>query len=101
MEELRQKISRQDVAVLDVRPEQEYKRGHIHSAISIPIEELAKRMEELSLETEIIAYCRGPLCVYAEQAVTLLREKGYEANRLKEGYPEWASLDFPIEKYEN
>lgn len=97
MEELRQKITKQDVVVLDVRPDEEYERGHIHRAISIPIEELAKRMEELSRETEIIAYCRGPLCVYADEAVALLREKGFKAKRLKEGFPDWATVGFPVE----
>lgn len=101
MEELRQKISNQEVLVLDVRPEEEYARGHIYSAISIPVEELAKRMEELAMETEIIAYCRGPLCVYADEAVTMLREKGYEAKRLKEGYPDWVAMGFPAEGNED
>lgn len=98
MEELRQKINNQDVVVLDVRPDEEYERGHIHRAISIPIEELTKRMEELPRQTEIIAYCRGPLCVYADEAVALLREQGFKAKRLKEGFPDWATLGFPIEK---
>lgn len=97
MEELRQKINNQDVVVLDVRPDEEYERGHIHRAISIPIEELSKRMEELSRETEIIAYCRGPLCVYADEAVALLREQGFNAKRLKEGFPDWVAMGFSAE----
>lgn len=97
MEELRQKINSQDVIVLDVRPGEEYERGHIHRAISIPIEELKRRMDELSRETEIIAYCRGPLCVYADEAVALLNEQGFKAKRLKEGFPDWATLGFPVE----
>lgn len=97
MEELRQKINRQDVVVLDVRPDEEYERGHIHRAISIPVEELTKRMEVLPRQTEIIAYCRGPLCVYADEAVALLREKGYQAKRLKEGFPDWVAMGFPAE----
>lgn len=97
MEELRQKLEKQDVVVMDVRPGEEYERGHIHRAISMPIEQLAKRMEELSREKEIIAYCRGPLCVYADEAVALLREKGFEAKRLKEGFPDWLALGFPAE----
>lgn len=95
MEALRQKISEKDVVVLDVRPGEEYDRGHIQQAVSIPINELAKRMEEFSKEVEIIAYCRGPLCVYADEAVTLLREKGFNAKRLKEGYPDWKAVGFP------
>lgn len=97
MEELRQKISEKDVVVLDVRPKEEYERGHIKKAVSIPVEELARRMEELPGGAEIIAYCRGPLCVYADEAVSLLREKGFEAKRLKEGYPDWKAMGFPAE----
>jgi rhodanese-related sulfurtransferase len=97
MEELRKKLDEQDVIILDVRPEKEYQYGHIQRAISIPIEELASRMNELSDTAEIIAYCRGPLCVYADEAVALLREKGYEAKRLKEGFPDWVAVGFPAE----
>lgn len=97
MEELRKKLDDRDVIILDVRPEKEYHYGHIHKAISIPIEELATRMNELSDKAEIIAYCRGPLCVYADEAVAMLREKGYEAKRLKEGFPDWIAVGFPAE----
>lgn len=101
MEELHKKISSQDVIVLDVRPDEEYQRGHIHRAISIPIEQLSKRMEELNKETEIIAYCRGPLCVYADEAVAMLREKGFEAKRLQEGFPDWVAVGYPAEIKQN
>lgn len=97
MEELRRKMDSQDVVVLDVRPGEEYQRGHIHRAISIPIEELSERIEELARGPEIIAYCRGPLCVYADEAVALLREKGFEAKRLEEGFPDWIAMGFPAE----
>lgn len=97
MEELHKKIKSHDVIVLDVRPDEEYQRGHIHRAISIPIEQLSKRMEELNKETEIIAYCRGSLCVYADEAVALLREKGFEAKRLQEGFPDWVAVVYPAE----
>lgn len=97
LEELRQKIDSQHVIVLDVRPGEEYERGHIHRAISIPIEQLADRMEELNTDTEIIAYCRGPLCVYADEAVALLREKGYKAKSLKEGFPDWVAEGYPAD----
>ncbi len=97
IEELRQKISEQDIVVLDVRPGEEYQRGHIKEAASIPIEDLADRMDELPKGAEIIAYCRGPLCVYADEAVTLLREKGFDARRLKEGFPDWKAMGFPAE----
>ena len=97
MQELRKKMEQEEVIVLDVRPEEEYQRGHIHRAISIPIEDLNDRMQELSEKAEIIAYCRGPLCVYADEAVALLREKGYRAKRLKEGYPDWVAIGYPAE----
>lgn len=97
IEELRQKISTQDVLILDVRPGEEYQRGHIQEATSIPIEDLADRMNELPKRAEIIAYCRGPLCVYADEAVNLLREKGFDARRLKEGFPDWKAMGFPAE----
>jgi rhodanese-related sulfurtransferase len=97
MEELRRKMETGDVIVLDVRPEEEYGRGHIRKAISIPIDQLAARAGELPKGTEVVAYCRGPLCVYAEEAVALLRERGLAANRLKEGFPDWAALGLPAE----
>lgn len=97
MEALLTKLENQDVLVIDVRPGEEYDRGHIHRAISIPVEELTSRLEGLSKEMEIIAYCRGPLCVYAHEAVSLLRENGFKANRLKEGFPDWEAMGFPVE----
>lgn len=97
LKELRKKIAQQDVVVLDVRPVEEYEHGHIQRAISIPVEELARRLEELPREKEIIAYCRGPLCVYADEAVALLRKYGYEAKRLQEGFPDWVAMGFPAE----
>ncbi|SFN87037.1 ArsR/SmtB family transcription factor [Salegentibacter flavus] len=97
IEELRQKISGQNVVILDVRPGEEYQRGHIKEAASIPIEDLAERIDELPKGVEIIAYCRGPLCVYADEAVSLLREKGFDARRLKEGFPDWKAMGFPAE----
>ena len=95
LEELRLKSSGENIVILDVRPGVEYKRGHIKAAVSIPVEELAGRLEELPGDAEIIAYCRGPLCVYADEAVSLLREKGFDAKRLKEGYPDWKAMGFP------
>lgn len=97
IEELRQKISGQNVVILDVRPGEEYQHGHIKEATSIPIEDLAERINELPKGAEIIAYCRGPLCVYADEAVSLLREKGFDAKRLKEGYPDWKAMGLPAE----
>lgn len=92
-----EKLDSGKVTVLDVRPEYEFKQGHIANAISIPIEELSKRLKELPKRTEIIAYCRGPFCVYADEAVNILTKAGYKANRLEEGFPDWKLQDFPIE----
>lgn len=97
LEELREKMAGDKVVILDVRPWEEYERGHIKEAVSIPVEELGSRMGELPENSEIVAYCRGPLCVYADEAVKLLREKGFNAKRLKEGYPDWKAMGFPAE----
>lgn len=95
--ELIVKLESGKVTILDVRPESEYKQGHIANAISIPIDELSKRLKELPKRTEIIAYCRGPFCVYADEAVALLTKAGYKANRLEEGFPDWRMQELPIE----
>jgi rhodanese-related sulfurtransferase/predicted transcriptional regulator len=97
IDELIEKIDTGKVTILDVRPETEYKQGHIAHAISIPIEELSKRLTELPKRAEIIAYCRGPFCVYADEAVTLLTKAGYKANRLEEGFPDWKLQELPVE----
>ncbi len=90
------------VTVLDVRPPEEYAAGHVPGAVNIPLQELEDRLEELSnLEgesREIIAYCRGPHCVLAFDAVARLREKGMSARRLEDGYPEWKTAGLPIEE---
>jgi rhodanese-related sulfurtransferase len=85
------------VTILDVRPESEYRQGHIANAISIPIDELSKRLKELPKRTEIVAYCRGPFCVYADEAVAMLTKAGYKATRLTEGFPDWKLQDLPVE----
>ena len=95
--ELVERIETGDVLVLDVRPEVEYQSGHIAEARSIPIDELETRLGELSRDQEIIAYCRGPYCVFADEAVTLLQKHGYRARRLVEGLPDWQALNLPIE----
>lgn len=97
IDELIEKLESGKVTILDVRPESEFKQGHIANAISIPIEELSKRMKELPKRTEIIAYCRGPFCVYADEAVALLMRAGYKATRLEEGFPDWSLMGLPIE----
>ncbi len=85
------------VTVLDVRPPEEYAAGHLPDAINIPLKELEKRLDELDPDQEIVAYCRGPHCVLAFDAVSRLREKGVDARRLDGGLPEWRLGGLPVE----
>ena len=85
------------VTVLDVRPRQEYEAGHLPGAVSMPLNELEKHLSELPADREIVAYCRGPYCLLAFEAVATLREKGLRARRLKDGYPEWRLRGLPVE----
>ena len=87
--ELEQMIEAENVLLLDVRPSVEYEFGHITGAISIPMNELMDNLKNIAKDKEIIAYCRGPFCVLADEAVKLLKEQGYHVSRLDEGYPEW------------
>lgn len=87
--ELVERMRSDDVVVLDVRPEDEYAAGHIPGAVSIPVGELERRLSELPTEKEIVAYCRGPYCVLALQAVGILRSRGFGARRFEEGMPDW------------
>ena len=96
-EELLQLLEAGNVVILDVRPEVEYQSGHIPEARSIPIDELEARLSELPRDQEIIAYCRGPYCVFADEAVTLLQNHGYRARRLIDGLPDWQALNLPVE----
>lgn len=84
------------VTVLDVRPSEEYKAGHIPGAISIPLKELELRLSVLAPNQEVVAYCRGPYCVLAIQAVEFLREKGFNAVRLEEGIQDWRAMGFSV-----
>ena len=84
------------IILLDVRPALEYQAGHLPEARSIPISELQARMKELPQDREIVAYCRGPYCVFADEAVSLLRAHGYPARRLQEGVAEWQHLGLPV-----
>ena len=86
-----------DAILLDVRPALEYQQGHIAGARSIPIEQMGTQLRELDPAREIVAYCRGPYCLFADEAVTLLRAHGFTARRYAEGYPEWAAAGLPIE----
>jgi rhodanese-related sulfurtransferase/DNA-binding transcriptional ArsR family regulator len=85
------------VTVVDVRPEAEFNKGHIAGAISIPVDQLKKRLNDLRSNTPIVAYCRGPFCVYADEAVVILNKVGYNAARLDEGFPDWQLAGLPIE----
>ncbi len=85
------------VTVLDVRPAKEYQSGHVPGAINIPIEELEEHLSELDSNHEVVAYCRGPHCILAFDAVAKLRQKGITAHRLEDGFPEWKSAGLPVE----
>ena len=95
--ELQAKLERGDVVLLDVRPESEYRAGHIVGAVSAPLSMLPLIVPTLRRRREVIAYCRGPYCVYADDAVRLLRERGLKARRLDVGFPEWRRADRPVE----
>ncbi len=86
-------IQDRNAVLLDTRPSTEYQHGHLPAAVSIPIDELPERLHELPQDRPIIAYCRGDYCLFADEAVALLREKGFEAHRLEGGWPEWWSED--------
>ncbi len=96
-EELLAKTREEGVVVLDVRPEEEYRAGHIPGARSVPIERLEAYLEEIPEDREVVAYCRGPYCVFSDQAVALLRSRGYRARRLEEGLPDWRAAGLSVE----
>lgn len=85
------------VTLLDVRPEEEFKLGHLPGALNVPLGELAKRLSELPKDQEIVAYCRGPYCVLSFEAVAALRAKGFQVRRLEDGFPEWKAAGLEIE----
>jgi rhodanese-related sulfurtransferase len=87
--ELVSRLRRRDVVVIDVRPRSEYEAGHIPGARSLPPDEVRKRLRELPKDADVVAYCRGPFCVYADDAVRALRRRGFQAHRLEDGFPEW------------
>lgn len=97
-EELLTRVRDGLVTVLDVRPPEEYAAGHVPGAINIPLAELEQHLSELDADHEIVAYCRGPHCVLAFEAVACLRDKGLKARRLQDGYPEWKQAGLPVEK---
>jgi len=95
-DQLAQRLRAGDVVVLDVRPEPEFRAGHIAGALSIPMAELTRRLRDVPKGQQVVAYCRGPYCVYADDAVRALRRRGYQASRLEDGYPEWAQAGLPV-----
>jgi rhodanese-related sulfurtransferase len=96
-DELLDRVRAGEVVVIDVRPVEEYAAGHIKGAVSVPLPELEERLKELPRRREVVAYCRGPYCVYADEAVQLLRAHGRKARRLHEGFPEWRAAGLPTE----
>jgi rhodanese-related sulfurtransferase/DNA-binding transcriptional ArsR family regulator len=85
-----------ELVVLDVRPAEEHAAGHLPSAVSIPVAELRRRLAELPRDREIVAYCRGPFCAFAHEAVAVLTDAGLTARRLEDGLPEWAAAGLPV-----
>ena len=97
MDELLKRARSSHVVVLDTRPPSEYAAGHIAGAISVPVDDLQRRLRQLPKGKEYVAYCRGPYCVYADRAVEILRSHGRRARRLREGFPEWRAAGLPVE----
>ena len=85
-----------ELVVLDVRPAEEHAAGHLPSAVSIPLAELRRRLVELPRDREIVAYCRGPFCAFAHEAIAVLTDAGLTARRLEDGLPEWAAAGLPV-----
>jgi rhodanese-related sulfurtransferase/DNA-binding transcriptional ArsR family regulator len=96
-EELLRRVRQGEVTVIDVRPREEYRAGHIPGALSVPLPELKKRLAELPRKREVVAYCRGPYCVLAIDAVALLRKKGFRAHRLEQGVVDWRARGWRVE----
>jgi len=97
-EELIKRAHKGTVTVLDVRPEQEYESGHVPDAINIQLSEIKNKLKLLPKKKEVVAYCRGPFCIMAFEAVEQLRSKGYKARRLEDGFPEWKLDELPVEE---
>ena len=97
MAELIRRARSENAIILDTRPASEYAAGHIAGAVSVPIDELQRRLRSLPKSRQYVAYCRGPYCVYADRAVEMLKAKGRKARRLLEGFPEWKAAGLPVE----
>lgn len=95
-EELARRMRDGDAIVLDVRPEPEYRAGHVAGARSVPIDELRRHLDALPAGSEVVAYCRGPYCIYADEAVRELQRRGFSARRLEDGFPEWKRARLPV-----
>ena len=96
IKELRRRMREGDVTVIDVRPEEEYQAGHIPGALTIPVAQLKRRLAEIPKSREVVAYCRGPYCVFSVEAVEILRKHGFQARRTNEGLPDWRASGLPI-----
>jgi rhodanese-related sulfurtransferase len=95
--ELMERLSDGSVIVIDVRPEEEYRAGHIPGARSVPVGVLEAALQTLPRDREVVAYCRGPYCVFSDEAVAFLRARGYRARRLRQGLPDWRASGMPVE----
>jgi rhodanese-related sulfurtransferase len=97
-DDLMQRVRNGEVTILDVRPAQEYRAGHIPGARSVPVSELKRHLEDLPKNREIVAYCRGPQCVMAIEAVALLRKRGFRAQRMEQGVMDWRARGWRLDK---
>lgn len=96
LEELARRMSAEEVTLVDVRPRLEYAAGHLPGAVNIPVEDLESRLEEIPTDREVVAYCRGPYCTFAHDAVRVLQRHGRRASRLTDGVTEWRLAGLPI-----
>lgn len=96
IDELLTRMKTKNIVLLDIRPGEEFNSGHIPGALSVPLDSLSTIIKTLAKNKEYVAYCRGPLCVFADDAVSILNKKGYKAKRLQEGFPDWKLKGLPI-----
>ncbi|MDW3095758.1 MAG: metalloregulator ArsR/SmtB family transcription factor [Gammaproteobacteria bacterium] len=97
-DELLKRVNSGEVTVIDVRPEVEYESGHLPRAINIPMVNIESELDKLPQDKEVVAYCRGPYCLLAFEAIELLRSQGFNARRLEDGFPEWKLRGLPVEQ---